>query len=460
MSRSGRGAAKGYLSYASINFGFALLGTTVSSLLMYYYTDVIALPALAVSGILFVARLFDGAVDPLLGCYMDGRTTRLGKYRGYVLYWAVPMCASFALLFVSVPFGGAARIIWCLSVYLLFTLAFSFIEISSLPMLASFSGGQSRSAGNTMKIFASVLATLIATLFSLELVNLLGGGSEQVGFARMAAVFAVVVLAAVLIGGARMKEGPYATADAPDKGVSRRGAILAVLKEKNIVFLLCMCLCMDAATAFKMQAGIYFLKYNMGRQDMTTLFLSTSIAASLLVQPLVYYLSKRVRLRSLMVWGCAAAAGAFLLIGLSGGSIALFMLGNCLYGMASAFPANLAYARMADLSDGLSARRGRPFGGVVNSFLGLASRIGSSAASALLTAILSLTAYVPNAAQSDRALLGISVSFLTLPVLALALGGLFAALAFHSFGRKAEAAPPAEEPEIIVDEDAESLRQH
>jgi Na+/melibiose symporter and related transporters len=431
MSRSSGGAWRRYASYTAINFGFSLLGMTATMLLMYYYTDVLMLPALSVSAVLFTARLFDGLIDPFLGHYMDGRTTKLGKYRGYVIYWAIPACLAFALMFSPAPVDGAGKAVWCLLLYLLFTLSFSFVEIASLPLLASFGSREQRAAGNALKVTGCILAVLTVAVFAVPLVRMLGNGSEQTGYARMAALFAGVVLAALLLGGFGFREGDYA-ADGGER-LSAGEAIRAVLREKSIAFLLCMHLCLDAASAFKMQAGIYYLKYNLARQDLTSLFLTSSIAASLLAQPLVYHCSRRFPQRVLMVYGFVLSAAAMLAIGMSGGSVALLIAANCAFGVASAFPASLVFAYMVDLSEQLGRKRGKPFGGVANAFIGMASRVGGSLASTLLSLILFATAYRPNEAQSARTLTGISIGFVVLPILVLILGAVFASLSFRTY---------------------------
>lgn len=425
---------KNCVAYSSVNFGFSLLAVTVSTLLMYFYTDVLLLPAAAVSGILFVARLFDGVVDPFLGYYMDRRTTRLGKYRGYIVYWALPMCAAFVLIFLPVPLTGNGRILWCLLLYLFFTLSYSFVEISSLPILASFGNPNERSAGNAFKVAGCIIGALLASSVSLQLIHILGDGSEQTGYFRMALLFAAVVLVAVLAGAGNLREGNHAadSLESGQKNATPREALGMVLKDKAIVSLLCMYLCLEAASAFKMQAGIYYLKYNLGRQDLTALFLAVPIAVSLLTQPLIYFLSKRIRLRNLMIGGSAISAVGILIIGFSGAYTPLMMAGNILFGMASAFPANLVYIYMAELSDRLSAENGTFFGGVVNSLLGLSSRVAGSIAGAFITLILFVTAYTPNESQSVQTLRGIAFSFIAMTILALALSGFFAAASFRA----------------------------
>ncbi|MDL2263335.1 MFS transporter [Synergistaceae bacterium OttesenSCG-928-I11] len=441
---------KKYFAYSSINFGFSLLGMTVATLLMYYYTDVLMLPAVAVSVILFSARLFDGVVDPFLGHYMDKRSTKLGKYRGYVIYCGPLACITFLLLFAGAPFTpfmGIARIVWCLLLYLAFTLAFSFIEVASLPMLASFETREKRSTANTLKIAACIAATLLAVIFSAKLVQLFGSRSEQSGYARMAAAFAFVAFVSLLFGGFGFREDHYANTSAEETTgtLDTKRAIATVLRERSIFFLLSMYLCVDAAAAFKMQAGIYYLKYNLARPELTGLFLGSSIVVSLLAQPLVLLCSHRFEVRTLMVYGCFISAAAMLLIGLSGSSVTMIIAFNCVYGLASAFPANLVFSHMVDLSDQLGKKEGKPYGGVVNAFIGLASRVGASLASALLSLILFATAYVPNQTQSGKTLLGIAVGFVALPVATLLLGGGCAAWSFRGIrGMEPRPEPSAE----------------
>lgn len=435
MYKAGGAPLKKYISYSAINFGFSTLGMAAATLLMYYYTDVLALPTLAVSFILFTVRMFDGLVDPFLGHYMDKRSTRFGKYRGYVIYWAFPACIAFTMMFSPSPFTGTGKIIWCMSIYLAFTLAFSFVEIASLPMLASFDTRESRSAGNTLKITGCIIATLGVTMFSVKLVHVLGDGSEHLGYSRMAMLLAGLALATLLAGGLNFNEGRYSADDSTEarEKYTVLQSIRVVLNEKSIALLLCMHLCLDAASMFKMQAGIYYLKYNIGRQDLTSLFLTSSIVVSLMTQPLVFYCSRKFGVRTLMTNGCIVSAVAMLTIGLSGTSAPLLIAGNCLYGAASAFPANLVFSYIVDLFEQLERKHGKPFGGVANAFIGLTSRVGGSLASGILSFILFAASYTPNEAQSIQTLMGISIGFIILPTVTLLLGGACASASFNAF---------------------------
>ncbi|MDR1885361.1 MAG: MFS transporter, partial [Synergistaceae bacterium] len=172
-----RARNRGLAAYSSASFGYSFSAMTVSIFLMYYYTDVLELSALSVTVILFVARFFDGAVDPFIGHYMDGHTTKYGKYRGYLLYWAGPSCVFFVILFVPSPLPGYGALLWYMSAYLLWSFSASMLEVSYLPLMASISCGGDRNLTNTLKISASIVAVVATSFLTLKLVKAFGGGS-------------------------------------------------------------------------------------------------------------------------------------------------------------------------------------------------------------------------------------------------------------------------------------------
>ena len=58
--------------------------------LLFFYTDIIGLPAAAIGTMFLVTRIWDAFVDPLMGIMTDRTDTRWGKFRPYILFGAVP----------------------------------------------------------------------------------------------------------------------------------------------------------------------------------------------------------------------------------------------------------------------------------------------------------------------------------------------------------------------------------
>lgn len=415
------------LTYSSVNFGLSLLSTTVATFVLYFFTDVLTLPVAAVSLMLLVVRFFDGAIDPFIAYYMDGRGTRFGKFKGYLFYWSGPFCAMFVLLFVPCPFTGWASILWYYAVYFLWSLSYSMLEVTGLSLLVSMSSNPAeRRLINSAKIMASIFAVLVAMYLTLKFAGKFGGGSEQKGFSITAILFAAVALVAILPGTYSIKERNISK----NNTLSLRHTLWVLMHNKKLIALFFMFSCNQFGSAIKGQATIYYLKYNVNRQDLTPLFLVTGVLSSLLMQPVIIWTAKRIRTTHLIFAGYVGAVLSMLMIGFSGRSLVLLMMGNILYGMVAAFPANLIYVYTADLVDEQSKDNKTSLSAIINSLLGLSSKLGYSVAGASIALVLFITSYTPNTAQSETSLLGIQLCFVLLTCLAYVLAAGFAATSF------------------------------
>ena len=82
---------------------------TISSYLLYFYTDVFGITAAAAGTMILVTRMWDGVNDPLMGIIADRTNTRWGKFRPYLLWMSVPLAIMGVLTFSVPDFGIAAN---------------------------------------------------------------------------------------------------------------------------------------------------------------------------------------------------------------------------------------------------------------------------------------------------------------------------------------------------------------
>lgn len=423
------------VSYASITLGYNMVAGVTSLLLLYYYTDVLLLPLPTVTSLLLAVRVIDGAIDPFIGYYMDRRRTAHGKYKGYLIAWSFPFCLLSILMFLPLEIGlMSLKIAWYGLIFLLWSIVFSILECANLPLLVVMDPNPNeRYSFNTAKILGGIVATLIARYGVLELVKLFGQGSERKGYAIAMTILAVVGFFAIRIP-VRFITERYAT-QPTDRTFFR--AARALLRDKKILTMLLFFLSHQMASAIKGQASVYYMKYIVQRQDLTSIFLLSGVVSSLAVQPLILWAAKRVPIQRLIVAGFVLAAASMQIIGFADASVWLVIGGNILYGVATAFPANLVYAYLARLAD-------HAYGDIsatLYSFLGVASRIALSVSGALISFILSISGYIPNLSTGDSES-GIQVVFIMLTSLLYLAAGLFAIL---SFSIKAESQETADE---------------
>ncbi|MDR0649329.1 MAG: MFS transporter [Synergistaceae bacterium] len=428
MKSLGSGQGRSIYGYAAVNFGYTLLYMAASSFLMYFYTDVATVSVGAVSVILFVSRFFDVAIDPFIGYYMDKRSTRYGKFKGYIYYWAFPSCALFAAMFLPSPFAGAMSVAWRLFACMAWGFCLSMIEVSNLPLLSLIcSNERGRSLANTTRVSASIVAVLAVSCLTFKLVTALGGGSEERGFAAAALVIAVCALASFLCGARNITE----RGEAEKSALPFLETLREVFQDRRLVFLYLLVMCDQIVILTRTQSALYYLKYCVMRADLVPVFFMTGIVSSIATQPLVFMALKRYGIRRLMVCGYLAGAAAMIATGAARMSVSGILTCAAVYGAATAFPSNLIFVCAADLSDSLSGRRNASFCGTISSLLMVASKIGSTVAGSAVALVLYLVSYVPNAEQSARSLLGIKICFFWFSAVLLLICAFFAYMSFN-----------------------------
>ena len=81
--------------------GQNIIYNIISAGLLFYFQSVIFLPAMAVSLIFALARVWDAVNDPMMGTIVDKTHTKWGKCKPYLLFVPIVVCATTILPFVN-----------------------------------------------------------------------------------------------------------------------------------------------------------------------------------------------------------------------------------------------------------------------------------------------------------------------------------------------------------------------
>ncbi|MGW5681703.1 MFS transporter [Nonomuraea sp. NPDC003754] len=192
------------LAFFSGVLGGVLMGAG-SGFLLLYLTDVVGMGAAAVGTLMLVARIADGASDPLMGYLVDHLPpTRWGRFRPYVLLGAV-LCVFcvVALFVVPAMLPNALVAVWI--TYLLWGLLLDLFQIPMTSLVPAISGDP-RTRGQLAAIVGvtGLFAAALATGLTLPVVNALGGGTT--GWLTYVIGSAVAGLCLVTVMVARVRE--------------------------------------------------------------------------------------------------------------------------------------------------------------------------------------------------------------------------------------------------------------
>ena len=114
-----------------IGYGFGDMSSSMfwklfSYFLPFFYSNVFGL-SLADAGVLMlVTRVWDAVSDPMMGIIADRTKTRWGKYRPYLLFFALPFAVCGVLLFTT-PENG--KTVWAYVTYILMMTVYTGINV-------------------------------------------------------------------------------------------------------------------------------------------------------------------------------------------------------------------------------------------------------------------------------------------------------------------------------------------
>ncbi len=139
-AKTGKVSIKEKIGYglgdAAANIGWRGVGT----FLIIFYTDVVGLNPVTVGILLLTARFSDGISDIVMGIIGDRTNSKYGKFRPWILWTAIPLGISLALLFTSPEMGESGKIIYAYITYIAFTLIYTANNIPYGALMAVMSG--------------------------------------------------------------------------------------------------------------------------------------------------------------------------------------------------------------------------------------------------------------------------------------------------------------------------------
>lgn len=103
---------------------------------LFFYTDVMGITAAAAGTMFLVARVWDSFFDLLVGIMADRTKTRWGKYRPYILWFAIPLMVMGIFTFYAPDFSQSGKLVYSYLTYSLIMIVYSLLNVPYASLLA------------------------------------------------------------------------------------------------------------------------------------------------------------------------------------------------------------------------------------------------------------------------------------------------------------------------------------
>ncbi|MFC9331791.1 MFS transporter [Kitasatospora sp. NPDC057015] len=414
------------IGYGLGSLATGTFGTVPGLILLYYLTDVLAVPAAVAGAAVFLPKAWDVLVNPLVGALSDRSGWRAGPRRPFLLIGACTLPPLFALLFAAPPLRGAAAAGYVAVLFLLAATAYAVFQVPYVTMPAEMTEDEGE-RGRMLAWRVGFLGAAILLSGALAPAIAHAGGDGPGGY-RLMGVAVAALLAAGMFGAWRSTRRAPAVARSRTEPSLR--AQLAAVRDNRAFRYLAGMWTVQALAVGVMLAGVqYFATYTIGSPGAVTPLFAAMIGPLVLVMPLWTRLARRRGTGSAQAWASVlfvVGAAALSLAGRTGAGAAAYgaaaVVGVAYAGLQLLPLTMLAQTLSAD-AERTGSRRAATFTGLWTAAETLALAVGAG----LFAAVLALSGFRASAAgervtQPDAAVTAITVGTGLLPAVLAAAG--------------------------------------
>ena len=384
--------------YGVGDIGFNLYFTTASLFLLYYYTDVLGLAPATAGWIFASAMIWDAVAYPLMGYFASRTRSRWGRYRPWLLFGAVPLAASWVLVFWPTGLEGSALVLFTLAAHMLFRTVYTVVSMPYLSLSAAMtSDSTERGILASIRMISATFAGLCIAFFTLKLATLLGGGNDMRGFFLTAIIYSGIA-AALHIGvfAATIEDPALRAAPLPDAA-----GLWRMIRENRPFWIVAGWL-MAGSTASTLFGKTlpYLFKYDLDRPDLIGPALAAITASAMVSIPLWTLAMRRTSKRAVCLAGSVAGIIGYAGFAAAGSNLPALFASLVVLGLGSGAGYLTFWAMVPDTVEYGEWRSGVRAEGIVFGLISFIQKAALGVAVGVLGELLGLLGYVANQPQT------------------------------------------------------------
>jgi GPH family glycoside/pentoside/hexuronide:cation symporter len=174
----------------------------------YYYTNVFGITARATAIMFLIGRIWDAFNDPIMGYLADRTKTRWGKFRPYLIWFAIPLGVLGVLTFTTPDLSkDILKLVYAYITYILMTMAYTAVNVPYSALMAVITPSpKERTVVSSYRFVAAFTMQFIVQWFFLKFVDVIGGEDKQLGWQWSMIILASFSIVLYMITFATTKE--------------------------------------------------------------------------------------------------------------------------------------------------------------------------------------------------------------------------------------------------------------
>ena len=402
---------------------------TVMLFLTFFYTDIYGISPAFVGTMFLAVRIIDAVTDPIMGAIADRTQSKYGKFRPYLLWFALPFGLISVLAFTTPDLAEEGKMIYAFVTYTLLMLVYTAINIPYCALGAVLTADpKERVSVQSYRFVFAMLGGLMVTALTLPLVEFFGQGDRAKGYQltimAMSALGVLMFLACFY--GTKERITP------PKEAVSRSymDNFRQLWKNDQWRVLALVALCLMSGYVLRTTLAIYYVKYYLEMPDSITVFITLGMLGSMvgcvIAQPLAKRYCKVKLYIGIQVLAAALCASSYFVAADNVTlAIGLYVLWNLVFNTGTP----LLWAKMADTVDYGQWRTGIRTTGMVYSSIIFFIKMGIAVGGALGGWLLAGIGYQADVTQTEETKAGLLLAFSLYP----AIGSLIVAFVMSAY---------------------------
>lgn len=401
--------------------------------LFYYYTDVFGLNPAAIGTMYLVANFWDAVNDPIMGAIADRVQTAKGKYRPFLLWFAIPYGLAGYAIFANPDLGEVGKLAYAYTTFIVFKMIYTAINVPYSAMMGVITpDANDRMALSTYRFLGAFGGGFIVSLLVRPLVKLFGGDDEVLGFQTTMALFGTASIVMFLITYASTRERVKPQAE--EKNVNFSKDLSLLLQNLPWLIMIVAAVCTLANVAVRGAVTIHYFKYYVGNSadtifsigrsgspfflefDATTLFMTSGSLAFIVGVAFTGIIGRTFGKRNALIG--LTLGNAFFILSfyfIPPEATATMYAVNIMASLLAGPTPALVWALYTDVADYGEWKFGRRATGLVFSAAMFAQKMGLTIGGAASGWLLAYYGFVANQEQTPEALMGIRIMFCIIP---------------------------------------------